>query len=42
MEYNLAPNDQEMHTDLSAVVDKHGGNITSRFAPSQFEIDGVQ
>ena len=42
MEYNLALNDQEMRVDLCAVMDKHGGNITSRFAPNLFEIDGVQ
>jgi hypothetical protein len=42
MDYNLALNDKEMHADLCAVMDKHGGNITSRFAPNLFEIDGVQ
>ncbi len=42
MEYNLALNDQEMHTDLCAVMDEHGGNITSCFASNLFEISGVQ
>ncbi len=42
MEYNLALNDQEMHADLCAVMDKHGGNITSHFASNLFEIYGVQ
>ncbi len=32
MEYNLVLNDQEIHPDLCAVMDKHGGNITSCFA----------
>ena len=43
MEYNLdlVLNDQEMHADLRAVMDKHGGNITSCFASNFFEIDGV-
>ncbi len=42
MEYNLALNDQEIHADLCAVMDKHGGNITFHFASNLFEIDGVQ
>jgi hypothetical protein len=42
MEYNLDLDDQEMHADLRAVLDEHGGNITSHFAPNLFEIDGVQ
>jgi hypothetical protein len=42
MEYNLALDDQEMHADLHAVLDKHGGNITSHFVPNLFKTDGVQ
>ena len=42
MEYNLALNDQEMHTDLRAVMNEHGSNITSRVASNLFKIDGVQ
>ncbi len=38
----MALNDQEMHADLRAVMDEHGGSITSRFASNLFEIDGVQ
>ncbi len=38
----LGTNDQEMHADLRAVMDEHGGNITSHFASNLLEIDGVQ
>jgi hypothetical protein len=42
MEYNLALDEQEMHTYLCAVLDDHRDNITSHDALNLFVINEVQ